>query len=366
MMIKIAQRFHPFSHRNGARFLLPGSSFSIQIFPTRLIFVDLEGKGDSFFLSFDFVGPLSDFTAELDLEHGAVHVFGVTKKGYMRYLICAKREGIWLTMEKIPEGKNLICRRSFSPEQLSFEQGKGLLISPLFYNCPLTKNEERLSLGSHKAQEWEFICRRLDFREIFPIWLSLSYWTPLRREESDQGNYRLLEECRQRMERGEKQKITEAFKSLFLAAFEGIFVPRLCDTEYQGILPEGELQRPFPSPLALLTEGANLIRSLFIHEKNNSIAILPCLPPEFPSGRMTHVKAGEGAILDFEWTKKSLRQLQISSSCATHLLLKLPKGIRRCRIKKGRQGIKNLSLDEGSAILALSSHEKVEMDRFET
>jgi hypothetical protein len=364
MKIKIAERFHPFSHENGTKFLLPNTSFSVQIFPTRLNFVDIEGKMESFFLSFDFAGPLKDFTAELDLEQGLVRVFGITKKGYMRYLIFAKNDGIWLTMEKIPEEK-LICHRSFPPAQLSFSKGESLLISLPFKNDVSTKNEERLSLGVHKAQEWERVRRRLDFKEIFPFWLSLNYWTPLRKEESDQGNYLLIEECRQKIEYSEKQKILESFKNLFLAAFDGVLVPRLFDTEYQGILTEKTLQNPLPSPLALLTKGARLIRSLFVQGEDNCIAILPCLPPEFHSGRMIGVQA-LNTILDFEWTKKSLRRLQISSIYGGDILLKLPKGIRSCRVKKGRRVIKKLSLDvHGKVMLSLVPSEKIELDRFE-
>ncbi len=365
MKITIAERFHPFSHENGTVFLLPNSSFSVRIFPTRLEFIDLEGKMESFFLGFDCVGPFTDFTAELDLEQGLLRVFGMTKKGYMRYLIFAKNDGIWLTLEKIPEEK-LLCRRSFPPSQLTLAKEESLLISLPFKNETLTKNQERLSLGMHKAQDWALIRRRLDFKEIFPLWLALSRWTPLRHAMSTQGNYLLIEECLQRIEHGEKQKVLESFKSLFLAAFDGVLVPRLFDTEHQGILPEVMLQNPLPAPLALITKGASLIRSLFVHGEDNFIAILPCLPPEFHSGRMIGVQALKGVILDFEWSKKCLRRLQISSIHGMNIVLKLPKGIRSCRVKKGRQALKKLSIDvDGTTVLALVPSETVEIDRLE-
>src|SRR5579871_5182907 len=100
MRITIAERLHPFSHKNGTKFLLPGTSFSVQVFPTRLDFLDLEGRVVPFNVCFEVAGPVRDFTAELDLEHGALRVFGMTRKGYMRYRVFAKKEGIWLIVEK--------------------------------------------------------------------------------------------------------------------------------------------------------------------------------------------------------------------------------------------------------------------------
>ena len=103
MKITIAERLHPFSHEIGTKFLLPKSSWAVEVFPTRLNFCDLEGKGDSFYLCFDFSGPIQGFTAELNLELGGLSVFGMTRKGHMCYRLCAKEDGIWLTMEKVPE-----------------------------------------------------------------------------------------------------------------------------------------------------------------------------------------------------------------------------------------------------------------------
>ena len=365
MKINIAQRFHPFSHENGTKFLLPNTSYSIQVFPTRLNFVDVAGQMESFFFSLDFSGPLGDFTAELDLELGVLRVFGMTKKGYMRYIICAKKDGIWLTVEKIPEEK-LILHRSFSPEPLCLSKGETLLISYPFNHFEKMKNEERLSLGIHKSQEWELIRRRNDFKEIFPFWLMLSHWIPRKDGGREQGNYLLLQECRRKINQGEKETVLTAFRHLFLAAFDGVLVPRLYDSEYQGILPEVEQKKPFSSPLPLLTEGAELIRSMFFQEKEEKIAILPCLSSEFHSGRMIGVKSLKGLTLDFEWTKKKLRRMRIFSLYEQEFLLNLPKGIQSCRIKQNQRVIKKLMTDaEGNVRLPLGANKTIDLDRFE-
>jgi hypothetical protein len=363
--ITIAERFHPFSHENGIRFLLPKTSYSIQVFPARLNFEDIDDPMNSFFISFDFVGPLIDFTAELDLELGVLRVFGMTKKGYMRYLLYASDDGIWLKIEKIPEEK-LICRRSFSPEQLRLSKGESVLLPCLFKNNGQVRNTERLSLGIHKAQEWEFIRRRGDFKEIFPLWLSLSHWVPIKSEQRIEGNYLLLEECRQKIAQGEKQKVLESFHKLFLVAFDGVLVPRPYDTQYQGILPEIEQKDLSLSRLALLTKAACLIRSLFFQEKEKKMVILPCLPPDFSSGRMTGVKALKGVVLDFEWTKKNLRRMRVFSLYAERVFLSLPKTIRSCRVKKGRRILEKLPTDlEGGIALSLAANETIDLDCFQ-
>ncbi|MGC1878624.1 MAG: glycoside hydrolase family 95-like protein [Rhabdochlamydiaceae bacterium] len=361
MKITIAERLHPFSHKNGTKFLLPQTSFSVQLFPTRLYFTDLEGDLESFFLSFDFTGPVSDFTAELDLERGILRLFGTTREGYVSYLIFAKKEGICLKMEKIPREK-VTCRRSFSSEPIELSKGESLLIPLPFKAFEQMRMEERLSLGGHKAQDWEMICRRFDFKEIFPLWLSLSHWIPLREEEGKGGNYLLLEKCRQRIDQREKEKVIESFQNLFLSAFDGVLVPRLDDTEYQGILPASEQQNLSHPPLPLLTKGAHLIRSLFFQEKGGKIGILPCLPPAFHCGRMIGVKTSN-ATIDFEWTKKKLRRMRISPFLDGEIDLNLPKGIRSCRVKQRRYGIEKLA--SGVLTLPISGGKVIELDRFE-
>ena len=69
----------------------------------------------------------------------------------------------------------------------------------------------------------------------------------------------------------ERVKLLEVFESFFLASFEGVLVPRLIDTEYQGILPQEEIKGP---PLPLLTEGGKLIRSLIFQEDQGVLSLL--------------------------------------------------------------------------------------------
>lgn len=364
MKITIAERLHPFSHENGTQFILPKSSLAVVIFPTRLQFTDLENRSPPFFVDFFLAGPVKEFTAELDLELGLIRVYGRARDGFLRYLVQAEKDGVWLTMEKIPNGK-MECQHSFAQQTFHLTKEDKLLLPQNLENSGIIAVEERLSLGMHKAQEWKSICSRLDFKEIFPLWQRLCAWTPIKALSSREGNYLLLEECRRQIESREKESVLAAFENFFLSAFQGILVPRLNDSEYQGILPATAFSKSNISPLPLLTEGGKLIRSLFFLENQGEIAILPCLPAQFHCGRITGVKTSQGSIVDFEWTKKSLRRLRLSSSKGGDVRLKLPKGIASCRIKVGRKTLKAPSIDsDGKMTVVLKAHEVVHLDRF--
>jgi hypothetical protein len=357
MKLSIAQKLHPFSHQNGTKFLLPQTSFCVQVYPTRLEFTDLEGREAPFFIELDFAGPVVDFTAELDLERGVLRIFGTTQKGYMRYLALARKDGIQLKLEKAP-GDQVMCRLSSTPTAYCLTKGESLLVPMLLRDADGQKSEERLSLGMHKAQNWEFVRRRCDFKEIFPIWLALGHWVPTKETE---GNYSLLEECRKNIETKNKAELLGSFQKLFLACFDGVLVPRLVDTEHQGIVKQIESDA---LPLPLLTKGASLIRSLFVQEMAGKIAILPCLPAEFHCGRMTGVQIDRVA-LDFEWSKKSLRRLRIVSPLDAEVCLNL-RTIRSCRLRYGRGISKKAAIaSDGSLIVSLAPNQPAFLDRFE-
>jgi hypothetical protein len=367
MKITIAERLHPFSHQTGAKFLLPGTSWSVQVFPTRLDFSDLEGKSDPFFLSFDFTGPIREFTAELDLEHGHLRVFGRTGHGYMCYQIYTKSDALWLTMEKLP-GEGVICRRSSPAESISLSKGESMIVCLLPKDQEKIASAERLSLGMHKAQDWDLICRRLDCKEIFPHWFLLGSLSPEKNNtfEETEGNFPLLHACKRKIEQGEKESVLQAFENLFLAAFEGVLVPRLIDSEHQGILPKSENTPLCISPMPLLIEGGKCIRSLFIQEREGELSLLPCLPPQFHCGRMIRARTCSNEVLDFEWTKKFLRSVLIRSESDKQICLKLPKGIGSFRLNGGKGTVKKIEVDsEGKAVLLLEGDRTAQLDRFE-
>lgn len=363
MKITIAERLHPFSHRPGTKFLLPGTSVIIQVFPTRLQFSDTEGTLEPLFLTWDVKGPLQEFTAELDLEKARLRVFGITKEGPMRYFLQAKEGGVWLTLEKAPkETLFTVAGRIAFPVQGS------VLLFPLqnLDKTPTCNLLPRLSLGLHRAQDWELICRRLDLKEILPLWWRLSALSPCMDPHFDrtQGNYPLLEVCRQKIEQKERETVLEAFAHLFLAASDGVLVPRLVDSAWQGIVRNcAKAEGPV---MPLLTEAGRYIGSLFIQELQGEISLLPCLPPQLHCGRMIHLQTSRNASVDFEWTKKSLRAVVITSQADQEICLKFPKDIRSFRCRQGPL-IRRVSLEgEKRATLILRMGTAASLDRFES
>jgi hypothetical protein len=366
MKIAIAERLHPFSHEVGTKFVLPKTSWVVQVFPARLNFCDLEGTSAPFFLAFDFQGPIRAFTAELDLERSCLRIFGTTQKGYMRYQLCAKEDRIWLTIEKTPEQK-VLCQRSFPFEEFSLVRQESIAIARGIKGSESIACQERLSLGMHRSQDWDLVRRRLDFKEIFPHWLRLASLAPPTQicDREAFGNFFLLNLCRKKIEEGEREAVLEFFEQFFLSAFEGVLTPRLRDTGFQGIAQGTESAQSL-SPLALLAEGGKLIRSLFIQEEEGEIVLLPCLPPQFHCGRMIGIRIlDDQGTLDFQWSKKTLKSVTLYSAFDKEMCLRLPKAMRSFRLMRGKKMYKKVQVEgEGRVALQLEANKAIQLDRF--
>ncbi len=193
---------------------------------------------------------------------------------------------------------------------------------------------ERLSLGSHKKQDWDLVTRRLDLAEILPVWFSLGQWTPPVPYTPAPS---LLEE-------GD-------FLAAFRAGFSDLFVPRNTDLQHHGF----DLPPIVGDPLALLTEGAKKIRALFI-EEGERLSLLPHLPLKFHAGRMTGLQTKWGE-LSIEWSKKRLRRALLIPSCSGPLHLTLQRDLKswRCQGKRMDREVP-LVLEEGVPL---------HLDRFE-
>ncbi len=331
--ITIATRLHPFSHLPGIEVPLPWDLSFLEGFPTLLRFYDLSSSEKSLIkeIFLPVEGPVDNFTVELDMEKKKVNLFGEAKNGYFRYSIFSPH--------------HIVKEKQFSPKESRW-------IEP-----------ERLSLGSHKKQEWEAIKKRLDFSEIFPLWHRLGRECSLASPPHiSSGMFSLLRACEDAIASHRPEHILPAFRSLFLAGFQGMLVPRLTDTDFQGLVPRST-EIPSVTPFYLLTEGARLIRSLFFQQDNDIIALLPSLPPQFFAGRMTKVACPPFGKIDFEWSKKSLRRLALKAESDATLFFRFPPSVKKYRLRthpkeKGEQveGRKGLEIKSGSTYL---------LDRFE-
>jgi hypothetical protein len=360
MNITIAHRMHPFSHKMGSVFLLPNSHFKVELFPTLLRFTDLENRMEPLEIRLFIRGPIQSFTAELNLETGSICVFGNTLDGYIRYSLSCKASELLLLCEKTPS--TLQIKYGSTLSQLKPKQ---TLAIPVPFCLESQGLQERLHLGIHKAQDWELMQRRFNLQEIFPFWLALAQWVPpVTYEDNAQGMFSLIYKCQTAIEKKEKLQIISCFKNVFLVAFEGVFVPRLFDSDYQGILDVEEKTLP---AAALLLQSAKLLRRLFFVEEKSLFSILPCVPPELHCGRIIQLQTTKLDRIDIEWSKKRLRRIFIQTSNTRSVICQIPKDISSCRLRVHRKdkGQKLQVTKEGILEIPALAHLKAWLDCFE-
>lgn len=355
MHIKIAERLRPYSHLPGTFLVLPGSSCRVQVFPALLKIDGLTGAIPTALVavSFDISGPVKEFTAELDLEKGCLRVWGHSAKGYFRYRIVTLAGGksIAIIFEKTPD-KGI----NFSSEGVWKSNGTGPVHAGetlIFSSSPPKEilpaypmpTIDRLSLGSHKSQDWELVRRRGDFADIFPLWHRLGQLLPLFEGGQSVGTLSLLGGCRQALAANAPEHILEPFEKLFLAGFEGILSPRLFDTDNQGIVAASFSEENQTSPLELLSRGAALIRTMFVQCNENIVHLLPSLPAEFHCGRLIDVACADAGTLNIEWTKKAVRCATFVATRSQALTFVFSTGEKHCRLRHSHKdrGVKYVS-----------------------
>lgn len=354
MSIRIASRFSPFSHECGERFLFPETSVCIQVFPTRLLVCE-EGK-TPVCVDFSWKGVVREFTAKLDLERKELSLFGFSKEGYFSYRVVRKELELALVIDKTPDVMFAFIDSSAS---IPLEKNRQIPLCQLQL-VKETKRTSRLSLGSHKAQEFTKMKHRLDPCELIPLWIRMGSLCPEIVSSEVEGPFALLADLREAIVNEKKCDVIHSALCFFRASFQGVFVPHLIDENYQGLI-QG---RASGSALPLLTVSANLLSSLFYRENEKEIEILPLLPPELHCGRWIDIPLANGGTLHFEWTKKALRQLLLTADLAQEVTLLLPKGISSCRITRKRGMVKNTQIDARTLPLTLEKGEKITIDRF--
>lgn len=326
MHIKIAERLRPFSHNPGATLILPGSGYRLQVFPALLKVDDLSGHNPVAVseVAFDLSGPIRDFTVEQDLEKGRVGIWGHAIEGYFRYWITAHADGngLEIAFDKMPgNGKFRAGDRLTLPSQ---QNQDSVFLMPKI---------DRLSLGSNKAQDWEMVCRRRDFAEIFPVWHRLGQLVPSSDSFDEVGTLTLLQECREAIAAKAPEHILKSFERLYLSGFEGMLSPRLQDTDHQGIAVQAIPREACSSPLELLSRGSAVIRSLFVQHREQTIYLLPALPTEFHCGRLIDVACGDAGSLSIEWTKRNMRCASFAAENTQQLSFVFCNREKRCRLR---------------------------------
>jgi hypothetical protein len=310
LKITIAQRLQPYSHTPGISTVIPGSCYSVQVFPTLIRVFDLTLAKPQLIqeVPVPLKGPIKEFTVVCDLEKGGVIVWGFSLNGYFRYRIYA-------------DLNRVVCVQDRG--ELLFSDQK----STMPFHSPL----EQLSLGSHKALDWDsFIRSPSSLQEVFPVWSALGQITPQMPIYPYEGAAQLLTSP----SLSSPEDLYSIWNQLLKVGFYGILTPRLEDDQYQGIIPQAPIQNNQLSPLLLLTEGAKLIRSLFILQTDTQIRLLPYLLPEFHCGRFINVTIEGLGTIDFEWSKKTIRRVVFYSNADRELTFVF-RHVRSCRLKQG-------------------------------
>lgn len=305
----------PFSHNFGAACLIPGTSYVVQAFPSKLLIYDIEDSEKKIIkeLSFATQAPLKEFTLLQDLERGYVSCFS----------------------EKF--------RVNITPE-LEFLSKVG--------KQPI--KGERLCLGAYKKQEVENLRKRLSMAELFPLLFRLGNQVKVARTGEKGSVFALLEQCRSVKK---PEEINAAFKALFLGGFSSFLLPRKEDSEFHNLYTSERLETPI---LALLAETALWIRSLFFISDNNFFHFLPSLPPECVFGKMFALETEVGT-LDFEWSKKEMRGATLHSQKGGSLEIRFPPSIKSYRLKNDK---KEWRVDS-KTILEVKENSTYFFDRFE-
>lgn len=338
MRVTIAERLRPFCHVPGTSTILPGWGYQVQIFPCLIRIYDLKKSLPLLLaeLSLDLKGPIQQFTICNDLEKGRITVSGKTSEGWMRYhLISALQyEGIRLLVERAPLS-GFPIRENGEHHLLNDKEWLDLLEQGASFEPYQLPACSRLSLGNHKAQDWELIKRRFDLTEILPLIHRLGQMIPVMKTTNlKEGTLSLLEDCRYSFSFDRPEKGEEKWRHFLLGCFNNMLVPQLEDDNYQGLIKSQPLVSLDISPLIILSEGAFLIQDLFIQQKEESLFILPYLLPSLPSGRLLGVPLSGGGLLSLEWTKKTIRRLILYAGQDQELLLKFRSDVKNYRLRQ--------------------------------
>ncbi len=336
MLIKIAQRYKPYSHTMEIFVLIPKTNKSILVFPTCLQFEDQQ-------ISFSLQGPFKDFTCQQDLERGSILIYGKSRQGFFRFEIKVKEGKIVLLIKKVPPHIFYILNDIEKP-LLSKQE----VVLPLVSTVYEKQTQERLFLGCSKAQDWDLILRREEASEIFPFWHKLAAFIP-----SIEKTDPFFEECEDLILKKKKQEALYFLKNCFLQGFKDLLHPTVEDHKKQKLFSAFA-----HDPLLIVSKGRELIRKLFFQYKQNELYLLPCLPSSFICGKMTDVFIEDIGVLDFEWSKGFLRRMVLRSHTKRTLQFVLQRELKSFRFQKDKR-------ESGEKTLFLEKNEVYYFDRFE-
>lgn len=371
--------FSPFTHELGQRVFLPSTYFSLRVYPTRLLLLDLKQEKENILACLDWhiKGPFREFTLKLNLIKNNIHVSLLSNKGKFAYLLkktnnpsCfeIKVDRLWDKGLDFDLTTSLSWNKqanAASPYHLENKDCLSFQVQESSFGAYSLAEKELLFLGNHKKPDWTLVKKRQNLQELLPAFFALSQTlAPLDTLKAptsqSKESFALIEDCLLFIEKKDRQKIKQALLNLFQGAFCDLLHPRLFDDDHQGLHPPQAIDTAI-SPLYLIKALYPLIRQLFIQERENAIYILPVLPTCLPFGSLKNIRLNQGKM-HFRWSKKKIFSLSFYSHIQRDICFHFPKNVSQCRLyqDKKSKGKSHLCSDP----IAVERGKWYHMDRF--
>lgn len=340
-LIKISEKFRPFSTQPGISVPYPLLKLVFVIYPTQIKILEWKKKQRTILtIDFNFKSPCEKFAVFSDLIKQEIEIQCYLEDNFakMKLAYDEKKQCFFLTLlrykgERLSFEVQRPSRTSILNRQLT---KKKPLVLFKDLNPPKVNKPEILFLGSHKKQEIEKIFQRKDLKEFLPLWFLWGQYCKLRTPlENKDGTLVFLNELNDAIEQKKHDRIAPTLKTMISSSFAPMMVPHLDDFKHWGYhLPKDESSKA--SPWLLLSELYSLIRKFFIFLNNTDLYLLPHLPPELFCGKLRQIKAKD-LMLHLEWTKKTIRRMIITTSKSCTVTLHYAAGVKTFRLKIGEK-----------------------------
>jgi hypothetical protein len=322
MTISIHHRLKPFSHVPGQKYLIPGSTTTLQVYPCLIVGQDLLDQAHRFTIQLEFKDFIGAFTAEVDYQKNHLRIFGKHKDGYSELKIFKVGEELKLSLER------------HTNEALSLKLNSESIILPLKNSVKINDENhkdqslgERLDLGVSKLQDIDRICQQMNLKEMFPYIFSLGSSL---QHLSGPFSYQL----KQLLSLDENQK-RKTLEKIFYGNFSCGFIPSVKDEKHLGLINflENETR-----DIDLLIGLYIFLKAAFVYSDGGDLKIFHHVPKDFVAGKVINLALPFGKM-HIEWTKGFLRKLVLIVDTPIEVSLCFPKCVKNYRVRKNNHKI---------------------------